>query len=207
MQKISMILFFSLSTVACNISVNEAHDDPLADWDEDATLSERAADTCDAYCLELIDCGALSDGAFVGCRDHCVDLYEADEDTVFDGCSCVVDAECDAEVANDCEGAPLPGVFPENPDEDATGGASGGSGDVGDGGNSSAPECSVDHECNIGEDCIAGICLPRCVASCQCEQGQACEDGYCEEPQVPALMCENDCDCTSGESCVNGYCQ
>jgi hypothetical protein len=204
MRKVLMILGFSACALACEISVNEAHDEPFDDWDDDSSLSERAADTCDAYCLELIDCGALSDGAFVGCRDHCVEKYEEDEDTVYDGCSCVMDAQCEAEVANECEGAPLPGIFPGG---DGTGGSTTGTWGVSDGGQSPGLDCSVDHDCAIGEDCIEGSCMPRCVASCQCDEGQACVDGYCDQPEEPVVMCANDCDCSSGESCVDGLCK
>jgi hypothetical protein len=209
MNKLLMILGFSAALSACDI---EWHDDPWDDeWDDETTLEERAADTCDAYCMELVECGALSDSAFVSCRDHCIASYEADEEEVYDGCACVMEAECDAEEANECEDAPLPGVFP---DPDGTGGttasggsSSGGSGDGGASEDPEAPTCSVDHDCALGEDCIEGECKGRCVASCQCDEGQACVEGYCEEPQEPVIECEDDCDCTSGERCVEGACE
>jgi len=76
----------TFSVVGCNIEVNEGYSD---DWLEDGTLSERAEAACQSYCLRLIECDVVSDGAFQACTELCVDRYEADEDTVSEGCECV----------------------------------------------------------------------------------------------------------------------
>jgi hypothetical protein len=195
MRKTLILLAFSVFAAACNVEVHDNRD-PFDDSEEHGDTSP--SDICDPYCLELIECGALSETALSGCRDICAEKFEQNEDEVEDGCECVLAAQCDAVEANSCEGAPLPGVFPGGDDDQSSGGTGGAAQDS---------TCTVDHDCSIGEDCIDGSCLSRCVASCQCEEGMACEDGYCKAPSVPEIVCEDDCDCTSGERCASGYCE
>lgn len=119
MRKILISIAFLALTAGCNVVVHEgdAHDD----WDEDNSPN----DICDPYCLELIECGVLSDTAFRGCRDICVEKFHENEHEVEEGSACVLDARCDAVEANACEGAPLPGVFPGGSAEESFGGAGG----------------------------------------------------------------------------------
>ncbi len=198
--KLGIILGISaLSVAACNY---ELHDEgPLDDWEWDddddydhgSSLEERAVQTCDAFCVGLVGCGVVEDGAFLSCREACVERYEADEDDVRSGCDCVAEAACNRSEARSCEGDPLPGVWLGDQPGAGSGGASGdGTGGQGLGGDSAG---------------AGGDSGTPCVASCQCAEGEACEEGFCAAPMEPALMCDTDCDCTSGEACMDGFCE
>lgn len=126
MHKLILLFVSATALSACTIRVNE-DDDWDDDWDEEGprTEEERAADTCDPYCIELIACDVLSDRAFESCRTLCVDRFSEDEAGVTSGTTCVRAAECREEAAAACEGHPLPGIFSESQDPDADSGAAG----------------------------------------------------------------------------------
>jgi hypothetical protein len=201
----------------CNIEIIE--DGEFDDFEETGSQEEQALAVCDPYCLELIECGALSESAFVSCRELCVKRFLEDETGVSEGCACVQAAACDGQAASACEGDPLPGILGDNSggdqsgvpnvsSDDGTGSGSASGGAAADGGgDDSAVACSIHHDCASGEDCVAETCQLRCAASCQCDEGQACIEGYCAEPEAPAVTCQDDCDCTSGEQCTEGSCQ
>lgn len=197
LKKFAMIFgLTALAATACNYEIHD-DDGDYDDWrwddsgsgsskggSEGDLSSEDAQETCDAYCVGLVECGRVDGAAFLDCRDSCVERFEDDSDAVASGCTCVLEAQCEVDVARSCEEDPLPGVWFGQPGDDGDPGAGGASSD------------------EPGEP--AG---EACVASCQCDAGEACVEGFCSEPEAPAMVCDTDCDCTSGESCDGGFCQ
>lgn len=214
MKRVIFSVFCLVAATACSYEVYEPGLD--GDYESQSSTRNSAEDVCVPYCLHLIDCGVLSDSAFLNCRELCVERHDADPEKVSGGCSCVQEAECKPEESSSCEGAPVPGPWDDDSTDAGQGGSDSGSVGIGgtgseepsaSGGSSASSACSVNHDCEAGQDCLSGSCLNRCAASCQCDEGQACTNGYCEVPAAPAVECATDCDCTSGEVCVSGQCK
>lgn len=210
--KLGIILGMSaFSVVACNYDLDDDFSDDVWEWDEDdsseSTLEERAIQTCDAFCVGLVECGVVEDSAFLSCREVCVEEYQEDESSVRSGCDCVAEASCDAIEARSCEDDPLPGVWLGGDDSPpASGGAGGGSPSAG-GSDGSGASDGAGGSSSAGGSGAGGASGEPCVASCQCAEGEACEEGFCRAPMDPALMCDSDCDCTSGQACEAGFCE
>ncbi len=62
--------------------------------------------------------------------------------------------------------------------------------------------CTWNWECGPGDECIDGLCRPRCQDDDSCPAGLACVEGICED--APA-ECEVDTDCADGP-CRAGAC-
>jgi hypothetical protein len=68
------------------------------------------------------------------------------------------------------------------------------------------PECENNADCNSGEICQNGICVPEppeCENDNDCGNNEICDDGECI-PEPPE--CVNDNDCSAIEICQNGQC-
>src|SRR5688572_6004910 len=74
------------------------------------------------------------------------------------------------------------------------------------GSSNSARPCDQDSECNLGEVCSSGSCVPGCRSARDCPPEKAiCDltagsDGACVE-------CVAEADCGDGRTCVKGTCR
>ncbi|MEM4625223.1 MAG: hypothetical protein QXJ28_00440 [Candidatus Pacearchaeota archaeon] len=83
----------------------------------------------------------------------------------------------------------------------------------------SIPRCTSNVDCDNGEICDSGICIPSppvtggpfCGNDEECTEGHCCNDGICEPCPSgpgpgPGSECEIDANCPAGQICENGHC-
>ena len=74
-----------------------------------------------------------------------------------------------------------------------------------------APECTTNTECQMGNICEGGMCVPGCASDQPCPIGEVCCDGGCFDPQTDIEHCGT-CDnaCPTGDNiittCIMGEC-
>jgi hypothetical protein len=212
MKKASLFLaitVFFASIVACGCDVKvESPEEHYHNENEELGSSWRG--TCEPYCSYLEQCGVISTQGYQKCETDCRSHFYKDPEQTKQACGCAVadDSCAGLENIDSCTGLPWPYGGSGSAGVGSTGGSGGTAGQSNQGGSagSSPSSCTVNHDCQAGQDCISGSCLDRCKASCGCGEGLVCEQGYCRHPEQGTQSCEVDCDCPSGQVCTQQWC-
>jgi hypothetical protein len=194
-----------MATAGCSSST-DAPGAPDATVPPDAVL-EQDAQTGDAAVPP--DTGAACTG-----DEDCNDGVACTEGTCVDG-TCQFEARddlCDDD--NDCTtgacDAALGCVYDDMPDDTACTDGGGNAGLCGEG--TCLVACSVDGDCNDGNECTTSSCDDNLCVHTAGPEGEPCEDGYCSAAGqcVECLdvgHCPDDGNPCSVASCVAGSCQ